>query len=256
MGSKTTVIIGAIVLFLAGFFIGQLTGGGLRKGGGATQVVMADGKTLDVRLNEMDEKLTSVKKNMDDLMARVMRKPQQAGPDPAKQMTFDLSDRTPLGKADAKVTIVEFSDFQCPYCQRMATSLDDIRKQYPNDVKIYFKNRPLNSIHQFAQGAAEAAEAAREQGKFWDMYEVIFKNRTALDTASLEKYAQQVGLDMNKYKKGMESGAFKASVDKDSAEADKLGVNSTPTVFVNGYYVASPSPDQVKAQIDEALKKK
>jgi len=256
MESKTTVIIGAIVLFLAGFFIGLLTGGGLLKGVWATQVVMADGKTLDVRLNEMDEKLTSVKKNMDDLMTRVTRKPQQQGPDPTKQMTFDLSNHTPLGKADAKVTIVEFSDFQCPYCQRMATTLDDILKQYPNDVKIYFKNRPLNSIHQFAQGASEAAEAAREQGKFWDMYEVIFKNRNALDTASLEKYAQQVGLDMNKYKKGMESGAFKALVGKDSEEAEKLGINSTPTVFINGYYVANPSPDQVKAQIDEALKKK
>jgi protein-disulfide isomerase len=256
MESKTTVIIGAIVLFLAGFFIGQLTGGSLRKGGGGVQVVMGDGKTLDVRLGEMDEKLTSVKKNMDDLMARVTRKPQQQGPDPTKQMTFELTDHTPLGKADAKVTIVEFSDFQCPYCQRMANNLDEIRKQYPNDVKIYFKHRPLNSIHQFAQGAAEAAEAAREQGKFWDMYEVIFKNRTALDAASLEKYAKEVGLDMNKYKKGMESGAFKAAVDKDSAEADKLAINSTPTVFINGYYVANPSPEAVKAQIDEALKKK
>jgi len=256
MQSKTTVIIGAVVLFLAGFFIGQLTGGGLRKGGSGVQVVMGDGKTLDVRLGEMDEKLTSVKKNMDDLMARVTRKPQQQGPDPTKQMTFELTDHTPLGKADAKVTIVEFSDFQCPYCQRMATTLEDILKQYPNDVKIYFKHRPLNSIHQFAQGAAEAAEAARQQGKFWPMYELIFKNRNALDSASLEKYAQEAGLNVAKFKESLASGAPKTFVDKDSAEADKLGINSTPTVFINGYYVANPSPDQVKAQIDEALKKK
>lgn len=239
-----------------GFFIGQLTGGGLRKGGSAAQVVMGDGKTLDVRLNEMDDKLSSVKKNMDDLMSRINRPQRQAGPDPSKQMTFDLGDRTPLGKADAKVTIVEFSDFQCPYCQHMATNLDEIFKQYPNDVKIYFKNRPLNSIHQFAQGAAEAAEAARQQGKFWPMYELIFKNRNALDSASLEKYAQEAGLNVAKFKESLSSGAPKAFVDKDSAEADKLGINSTPTVFINGFYVANPSPEQVKAQIDEALKKK
>jgi protein-disulfide isomerase len=256
MESKTTVIIGAIVLFLAGFFIGQLTGGGIRKGGASTQVVMADGKTLDVRLNEMDDKLGSVKKNMDELMARINKQPQrQPGPDPAKLVNFDLSDRTPKGKAGAKVTIVEWSDFQCPYCQRMANNLDELAKQYPNDVKIYFKNRPLNSIHPFAQPAAEAAEAARQQGKFWEMYEVIFKNRAALDQASLEKYAQEAGLDMSKYKQGTQSGAFKASVDKDSAEADKLGINSTPTVFINGYYVANPSPDEIKAKIEEALKK-
>jgi len=254
MESKTTVIIGAVVLFLAGFFIGQLTGGGLRKGGAATQVVMADGKTLDVRLNEMDEELSSVKKNMDELMTKVRGGGQR--PQPAQQINLDLSDRAPLGKADAKVTIVEFSDFQCPYCQRMANNLGDIAKQYPDDVKIYFKNRPLNSIHQFAQGAAEAAEAARQQGKFWPMYDLLFKNRNALDAASLEKYAQEAGLNMSKYKESLSSGAAKTFVDKDSAEADKLAINSTPTVFINGTYVANPSPEAVKAQIDEVLKKK
>jgi len=256
MESKTTVIIGAIVLFLAGFFIGQLTGGGLRKGGQAVQVVMADGRSLDVVLSEIGSNTAATKKSMDELMARVKGQGQRrAGPEEGKQYTFDLSERMPRGKEGAKVAIVEFSDFQCPYCQRMANSLEDILKQYPNDVKIYFKHRPLTSIHQFAQPAAEAAEAARAQGKFWQMYDLIFKNRGALDQASLEKYAAEAGLNMAKYKEGMQSGAFKEAVNKDTAEAEKYGINSTPTLFINGYHVANPTPEEVKRLIEEALKK-
>ncbi|OGP60545.1 MAG: hypothetical protein A2V67_15160 [Deltaproteobacteria bacterium RBG_13_61_14] len=253
MESKTTMIIGAIVLFLAGFFIGQLTGGAYKKSGQPVQVVLADGKSLDVRLNEIYDAAAGAKKTLDDLTKG--RQQQRRGPKEGEQYNFDLSNHVPRGNPEAKVTIVEFSDFQCPYCQRMANSLEEILKEYPNDVKLYFKHRPLNSIHPHAQGAAEAAFAAAAQGKFWQMHDVIFKNRAALDQASLEKYAAEIGLDMNKFKAAMQDHAYKDQVDKDAKEAEQYEINSTPTLFINGYYVQNPSPDVVKAQIEAALKK-
>jgi len=253
MESKTTLIIGAIVLFLVGFFIGQLTGGAYKKSGQPVQVVLADGKSLDVRLSEIYDAAAGTKKILDDLTKG--RQQQRQGPDPEKQYNFDLSNHVPRGNQNAKVTIIEFSDFQCPYCQRMANSLDEILKQYPNDVKLYFKNRPLNSIHPNAQGAAEAATAAAAQGKFWQMHDLIFKNRTALDQASLEKYAAEIGLDMNKFKAAMQNHTYKDAVDKDTREAEQYQINSTPTLFIDGHYVSNPSPDVVKAQIEAAIKK-
>lgn len=252
MQSKTGVIIGAIVLFLAGFFVGQLTGGAYRKGGQPVQVVLADGKSLDVRLNEIYEAAAGTKKILDDLTKG--RQQQRRGPDPAKEYSFDLSNHVPRGNPNAKVTIVEFSDFQCPYCQRMAANLEEILKEYPNQVKLYFKHRPLTSIHPYAQRAAEAAAAARAQGKFWEMHDIIFKNRTALDPASLEKYAAEIGLDVKKFKAALENRTYQEEVDKDTREAEQYEINSTPTVFINGRYVPNPSPDVVKAQVEAALK--
>ena len=216
-------------------------------------MVLEDGKSLDVRLNEIYDAAAGAKKTLDDLTKG--RQQQRRGPKEGEQYNFDLSNHVPRGKPEAKVTIVEFSDFQCPYCQRMANSLEEILKQYPNDVKLYFKHRPLTSIHQSAQGAAEATFAAQAQGKFWQMHDIIFQNRAALDQASLEKYAAEVGLDLGKFKAAMANHTYKDAVDKDAKEAEQYEINSTPTVFINGYYVPNPSPDVVKAKIEEAIKK-
>ena len=103
------------------------------------------------------------------------------------------------GPADAKVTIVEFSDFQCPFCSRVVPTVDKIMKDYPKQVRLFFRHNPL-PFHNNAPLAAEAAVAAEAQGKFWEMHDKMFANQQALDRAGLEKDAQEIGLDMNKFK--------------------------------------------------------
>ena len=112
-------------------------------------------------------------------------------------------------------------------------------------------------FHNFAQGAAEAALAANEQGKFWEMHDKMFANQQALDRPSLEKYAEELGLNMARFKSALDSGKFKAKVAADSAEGTKAGANGTPTFFINGYrLVGAQPPDAFKAIIDKELKKK
>ncbi len=108
------------------------------------------------------------------------------------------------GPADAKVTIVEFSDFQCPFCSRVVPTIEKILKDYPKQVRLFFRHNPL-PFHQNAPLAAEAAVAAEAQGKFWEMHDKMFANQQALDRAGLEKDAQEIGLDMTKFKAALDS---------------------------------------------------
>jgi protein-disulfide isomerase len=112
-------------------------------------------------------------------------------------------------------------------------------------------------FHNHAQLAAEAALAANEQGKFWEMHDKLFGNQQALERGDLEKYAQEIGLDMNKFKSALDSGKFKAHIDRDKAEAAKAGASGTPTFLINGTKLVGAQPvDQFKKLIDEALAKK
>jgi protein-disulfide isomerase len=123
-------------------------------------------------------------------------------------------------------------------------------------VKVAFKNQPL-PFHQNAKPAAAAALAAHEQGKFWQMHDKLFQNQKALDRASLERYAQELGLDVNKFKAALDSNKFDAQIAADSAEGTRLGANGTPTFFINGRQLVGAQPfDQFKALIDDELKKK
>ena len=108
------------------------------------------------------------------------------------------------GPKNAPVTIVEFSDFQCPFCGRVVPTLKQLEEQYKGKVRVAFKNQPL-PFHPNARPAAEAALAANEQGKFWEMHDKLFANQQALDRAALEKYAQELGLDMDKFKAALDS---------------------------------------------------
>src|SRR5262249_14790107 len=121
------------------------------------------------------------------------------------------------------------------------TTVKAIEEKYPKDVKIVFRNLPL-PFHQNAQLAAEAALAAHEQGKFWQMHDKLFTNQQALDRAALERYAEELGLDMNKFKSALDSGKFKARVQQDAAAASAVGVNGTPTFFVNGKQLVGAQP--------------
>jgi protein-disulfide isomerase len=146
-----------------------------------------------------------------------------------------------VGPRNAKVTIVEWSDFQCPFCSRALNTVKELEQKYPNDVKIVFRNLPL-PMHNNAQLAAEAAMAANEQGKFWPMHDKLFSNQQALDRASLERYAQELGLDMGKFNSALDTGKFKARVQQDASAAAAVGVSGTPTFFVNGKMLVGAQP--------------
>ena len=135
----------------------------------------------------------------------------------------------------------------------MVSQLED---EYKGKLRIAFKHQPL-PFHQNAKPAAMAAMAANEQGKFWEMHDKLFANQQNLDRASLDKYAQEIGLDMNKFKAAMDSNKFEAQINADSAEGMKVGANGTPTFFINGRQVVGAQPiDAFKAVIDDELKKK
>lgn len=137
------------------------------------------------------------------------------------------------GPADARITLVEFSDFECPFCSAAEKQVDIVMAAYPKDVKLIYKQFPL-SMHPHAQMAAEASLAARDQGKFWEMYDVLFKNYRRLSNDNILIWAKEIGLNMDKFKTDLVSGKYKAIVAKDLADGEAAGVYGTPAFYING----------------------
>lgn len=158
-----------------------------------------------------------------------------------------------FGPENAKVTIVEFSDFQCPFCTRAANVVHQIREKYGDKVRFVFRQFPL-PMHGDAHLAAQAALAAHQQGKFWEFHDLLFANQRALTRPSLEGYAKQVGLDVPRLEKALDDQSLKAAVDADVKLGEEVNVSGTPTVFINGKRVANPTEFAPVAQlIDAAL---
>jgi protein-disulfide isomerase len=137
------------------------------------------------------------------------------------------------GPDDAVVTIVEFSDFQCPFCQRVVPTIDQILTKYPTQVRFVFRNLPLSS-HSRAQAAAEAAACANNQGNFWDYHDLIFATPRALSDEDLERYASEVGLEMAAFSQCVQNRETQQIVDLDAATAESLRISGTPSFLVNG----------------------
>jgi protein-disulfide isomerase len=137
------------------------------------------------------------------------------------------------GPADARITLVEFSDFECPFCSLAVKQVDILMAAYPKDVKLIYKQFPL-SMHPHAELAAEASLAAREQGKFWEMYDVLFKNYKRLSSDNILIWAKDIGLDVDKFKADLVSRKYKTVVEKDLADGEAAGVYGTPSFYING----------------------
>jgi len=179
-----------------------------------------------------------------------------AAPPPAEKQDIAVGDAPTKGPKSAPVTIVEWSEFQCPFCSRVLPTLKQIETTYKDKVRFAFKHQPL-PFHNNAQIAAEASMAAHEQGKFWQMHDKMFENQQALDRPNLEKYAQELGLNMSRFKAALDSGKFKEKVQKDAADGMKVGANGTPTFFINGNKLEGAQPfEQFKSAIDRELAKK
>ena len=158
----------------------------------------------------------------------------------------DLVDDDPvLGNKNAPLTIVEFSDFQCSFCARFRQqTFDQIKKEYVDagKVKFVYRDFPLSSIHPMAQKAAEAAECADDQGKFWEYHDVIFEKQASLSIASLKQWASELGLDTNDFNKCLDSGKYSSEVNKDSNDAQKAGGQGTPFFIVGEVPVSGAQP--------------
>lgn len=170
---------------------------------------------------------------------------------PAKNI--DVGDAPTKGNPAARVTLVEFADYECPHCKRLQPVLRQVLDEYRNDVRLFFKHYPLPQ-HDHATAAAEAAIAAHRQGKFWPFDDKLWANQESLGAADVEKYAKESGLDLGKWRKDLEDPAIKDRVNKDRADGKTLGLQSTPTVYINGREYTDPRDfESIKDWIDEEL---
>ena len=173
----------------------------------------------------------------------------------APRMTVTLAATDPaVGPASAPVTLVEFSDFQCPFCQRVEPTLKRLRQTYGDKLRIVWKDFPLTQIHPQAFKAGEAGHCAGEQGKFWEYHDHLFGNQQALQPADLKKHAADLGLDAASFGACLDSSKYGERVRDGVSQGTALGVNSTPTIFINGRRLSGAQPYEVfVAAIDEEL---
>ena len=161
-----------------------------------------------------------------------------------------------IGPKDARVALVEFSDFQCPYCAQAVIKLNAVLKAYPNQVKLIFKQYPLDK-HSQAALAAAAALAAHRQGKFWQLHDAMFADRTHLSRKTILAMAGAIGLDTRRFEQDWDSPAVKQALSREQMEGDKAGVEATPTIFVDGQkYNGALDLDVIRPIIEAELKRK
>jgi protein-disulfide isomerase len=146
------------------------------------------------------------------------------------------------GAAEAPVTLVEFSDFHCPFCNRAQATLKQVLERYPDKVKLVYRDFPLDRLHPRARPAAEAARCAHDQGKFWEYHDLLYANTPRAASEDLRRYAQQVGLNVAKFEQCVSSGVHKAAVQRDIDEGGRLGVTGTPAFFINGRPLEGAQP--------------
>jgi protein-disulfide isomerase len=188
----------------------------------------------------------------------------QAGLDPAaadqtsqKTTRYKVDDggNPALGPANAPITIVEFSDYQCPYCRQWYSQVyQRLQQTYPDKIRFVYRDFPLSSIHSEAEAAAEAADCAGEQGRYYDYHDKLFSGEVELSSAAYMQYAQELGLDQVKFKDCVSSQRFKNEVMTDYQAGANLGVRSTPTFFINGVALIGAQPfEAFQEVIDKEL---
>ena len=164
--------------------------------------------------------------------------------------------RPSKGPDSAPVTIVEFSDFQCPFCSRIIPTLDRVVRDYPDSVRLVFRQFPLHSIHPQAQEAAEASLCAADQGKFWEMHDAMFENQSGLEVAELKALARRLGLEPAAFDECLDSGSKAGWVSEDLEAGAQFGVSGTPALFINGRFLSGAQPyDAIAEVIDDELRR-
>ena len=245
----------------------KIVGGPIKVSDGDYKKFVAEKHIPEAQINpQIKERINSYLQTMkkQDLVNAAVAKLTKNSPvevyfnKPKMQVNVDVGQAPVYGDPNAKVTIVEFSDFQCPYCSKAAETVTQIKKKYGDKVKIAFKQFPL-PMHPNARPAAEASMCVNEQGapKFWKFHDFAFKGQDKLDKANLEKYAKDSGADVKKFNDCLTAKKFSDFVQKDLAYGEKIGVKSTPTFFVNGQIVSGAVPIESFSEIiDEEMAQK
>lgn len=190
----------------------------------------------------------------DEQVAQVDNQPDEGDTGQQEFRRYDVSedDDPVLGSEDAAITLIEFSDFECPYCTRWHTEVfDRIREDYPDQVRFVYRDFPLKSIHPNAVPAAEAANCANEQDMFWEFSEKLFIGELGLSSEAYLEYASQLDLDLEEFEKCIEEGRYSQEVEDDYQYASQLGVQSTPTFFLNGIPLIGAQPYEVFKDVIE-----
>jgi protein-disulfide isomerase len=160
------------------------------------------------------------------------------------------------GAENAPITIVEFSDFQCPYCGQFEPELKKLLETYPTQVRLIYRNMPIPNLHPEAQKAAEAAICADKQGKFWEMHDTLFSEQNTLDVVALKEKAKRLGLDAARFDVCLDKGEAVPALNMDLREAQRLGLEATPVSFINGRFVnGAVSYDELTALINDEVQK-
>lgn len=149
------------------------------------------------------------------------------------------------GNPDAPITIVEFADFECPFCSKVQPILNEVLAKYKGKVKLAYQDFPLSQIHQHAEAAAGASRCALAQGKYWQMHDAMFADQSKLDEAALVETAASLGMNQQSFESCLQSGKYKQAVEQDVQAGSRAGVNATPTFFINGEFLSA-----VKSDID------
>ena len=203
------------------------------------------------------ERLDAQDKVLKDIQSKIQAIPAGGGRpqiDPNKVYQIPLGNAAIRGSKSAPVTLVEFSDFQCPFCAQTTPLIDEVLKAYPKEVRFVYLQFPLEQIHPNALNAAKAAIAARNQGKFWEMHDELFKIAKDLSMPEIRRKAEVVGLDLKKFDADMTAPETEKAVRDELALGRTADVGGTPTLFINGKRVVNRSVDGMKAMVDEALK--
>ena len=229
--------------------------------------IVAAGGVAEAGMKEdiaaLKQELATVKGELEKIKGLLRSKVRRNAPPPAKA-TVATRGRPVLGRKDAPVTIVEFSDYECPFCMRFAsTTLVKLKKTYieTGKVRLVFRDFPLTNIHPRAAKAAEAAHCAGDQGKYWAMHDRLFRNRRALAPPALKRHAKALGLEADRFAKCLAGGSYAAQVKADLEAGARAGVRGTPTFFIGatgtngritGVRVAGAQPMAVFRRIIEA----
>jgi protein-disulfide isomerase len=189
--------------------------------------------------------------HMSEVVAELKQMEQQNQPiSPDLRAALMRNATSAFGPDAAKVQIVEFSDFQCPYCAKAAEVVQQVKQKYGDRVRFVFRQFPLG-MHPRAREAAEAALAAGGQGKFWELHDLLFKNQQQLGRANLEEHAKTAGLDVAAFKKALDEHKYGSVVDADMKLGADAQVNGTPTMFVNGARVSNPASFEAVSEMIE-----
>ena len=173
------------------------------------------------------------------------------------RVAVDVEGEPVRGPAEAPVTIVEFSDFECPYCSRVVPTLDRIQESYGDRVRLVFKQFPLRNIHPNAQKAAEASLCAQDQGRFWELHDAMFADQRNLGVPALKAKAGELGLDAAAFAECLDSDRYAEAVQEDLEQGSEAGVSGTPAMFINGRFVSGAVPyEQIAQGVDEELERR